>query len=108
MPFEATLEKTGNAAVITLSGELDAGSAPAFRERVEEAAGQQVQHLVLQASRLDFMASAGLRVLIFAKQKMGAATDIYVIGAQPHIVDTLRKTGFDRSVILADTYDGGQ
>jgi anti-anti-sigma factor len=51
------------------------------------------------------MASAGLRVLIFAKQKMGVDVDIYVVGAQEMILDTLEKTGFIQGVIAVDDYD---
>jgi anti-anti-sigma factor len=51
------------------------------------------------------MASAGLRSLIFAKQKMGAGVDIFLVGAQPPIVDTLTMTGFHHSVTMLDEYD---
>jgi anti-anti-sigma factor len=105
MAFSATLEKTDGIARITMAGELDASSAPVFKEEVERAAeGAPVQELVLLVQDLSYIASAGLRVLIFAKQKMGPSTDIYVIGAQEQVIDTLQKTGFDRSCILQDTY----
>ena len=105
MAFSATLATTESTATITLAGELDASSAPAFREEVEKAASQGARRLVLMMSDLEYMASAGLRVLIFAKQKMGAQVDIYVVGAQEPILDTLRKTGFHHSVILQETYE---
>jgi anti-anti-sigma factor len=54
------------------------------------------------------MASAGLRVLIFAKQKLGSSTDIYVVGARPSIVETLEMTGFQHSVVMLPQYDAAQ
>ena len=51
------------------------------------------------------MASAGLRVLLFSKQKLGVDVDIYVVGAQEYILETLEKAGFDQTVILVDKYD---
>jgi anti-anti-sigma factor len=105
MTFSATTQMTAQAAVITLTGELDAASAPLFREAIEQAAVAQPAHLVLEMSGLDFMASAGLRVLIFAKQKMGAAVDIYAVAPQEMVLDTLEKTGFDQSVIVVDSYE---
>jgi len=51
------------------------------------------------------MASAGLRVLIFTKQKMGPEVDIYPIGTQEMVMDTITKTGFDQSVIIQDHYE---
>ncbi len=105
MAFSAKLDKTDGIARITLAGELDASAAPLFKEEVERAAeGAPVEQLVLLVQDLSYIASAGLRVLIFAKQKMGTSVDIYVIGAQEQVLDTLQKTGFDRSCILQDTY----
>src|SRR5579883_2970350 len=98
MPFNVTSELSDSTATITLSGDLDASAAPAFREQVEKASSQGARRLVLQVKQLDYIASAGLRVLVFAKQKMGAQADIYVIGAQDQVLDTLKKTGVANSV----------
>lgn len=105
MAFNAIAEVTDGTARITVSGELDAGSAPIFRDEVEKVAAQGVRTLVLLMQDLEYIASAGLRVLIYAKQKMGAQADIYVIGAQEQVLDTLQKTGFHHSVILQETYE---
>ncbi len=105
MAFSTKLEKTDGIARITLVGELDASSAPLFKDEVERAAADgNVEQLVLLVQDLTYIASAGLRVLIFARQKMGTNVDIYIIGAQEQVIDTLQKTGFDRSCILQDTY----
>ena len=108
MAFNATLETTNDIAKITLSGELDRKVAPLFQEQVEKAAAQEVKRLVLMIQDLEYMASAGLRVLIFAKQKMGADVDIYVVGAQELVADTIKNTGFDQSVFMLDQYDAAQ
>ena len=93
---------------ITLSGELDASTAPDFKSSVEKIAEGNPKRIVLLLSDLHFMASAGLRVLIFAKQKMDASVDIYVVGAQEVVRDTLMKTGFHRSVIMLESYDAAE
>jgi anti-anti-sigma factor len=109
MAFEATLEMAdGGVAKITLSGELDASVAQEFRDKVDLAASKGAKRLVLIVNDLEYMASAGLRSLIFAKQKMGAGVDIFVIGAQAPIVDTLTMTGFHHSVIMLEEYDAAQ
>jgi anti-anti-sigma factor len=107
MAFSATLVIEAGIAKITMSGELDASMAPTLQKEIEEAASQQAKRLVLLMGDLQYIASAGLRALVFAKQKMGAGVDIYVVGAQRQIMDTLQMTGLDRSVIALETYDAG-
>lgn len=104
MAFNVTLETIDDVAKITLSGELDRKAAPLFQEQVEKAAEQDLKKLVLMMQDLEYMASAGLRVLVLAKQKMGKDVDIYIVGAQEMVVDTIEKTGFNQSVIMLDEY----
>ena len=104
MTFEADLEINNEVAQITLTGELDANTASLFKQQVEKALTENIQRLVLLMQDLEYMASAGLRVLIFAKQKLGAAVEIYLIKPQAMVRDTIEKTGFHHSVIIADSY----
>ena len=106
MAFQISREMDGEAALITLSGELDASTAPFFRDEIEKAAAEKPERLVLILKDLEYMASAGLRVLIFARQKMGSDVDIYMIAPQEQVRSTLEKTGFLYSVIVQDMYPG--
>ena len=108
MAFDASLEVNNNIAKITVTGELDASTAPEFKAKVEAAAAEEPKRLVLMMEGLEYMASAGLRVLIFAKQKMGTGVDIYMVGTQEMVLDTIQKTGFDQSVYLVDEYNEAQ
>ena len=108
MTFDAVLEQNDALAKITLSGELDASTASLFKEKIENAAAAGIKKLVLMMQELEYMASAGLRILIFAKQKMGTDVDIYLIAPQKMVMDTIKKTGFHHSVIVMDKYDETQ
>jgi anti-anti-sigma factor len=92
-------------AKITLVGELDGGTAGVFQKEVEKAVSGKARRLVLVLSGLSYMASAGLRVLVFAKQKMEPGVDIYVVGTQPPVMDTITKTGMHHSVVALPSYD---
>ena len=108
MAFDAKLEMVGVIAKISLSGELDAATAPAFRAVVEEAVRQDARRLVLLMDDLEYMASAGLRVLIFSKHKMGADDDVYIIGAQKPVYETITMTGFHYGVTMLEEYDAAE
>lgn len=104
MALDISLVMENDVAKITLVGELDGSNAADFKVKIEEAAAAEARKLVLFMSELEFMASAGLRVLVFSKQKMGAGVDVYVIGAQEMILETIEKTGLNHSVIIQDEY----
>ena len=92
-------------AKVTLIGELDAGSAPLFKAEIEKVALDSTKRLVLLMKELNYIASAGIRVLVFAKQKMGATVDIYVVAPQDQILDTFEMTGLNNSLVIMKRYD---
>ena len=104
MPLTMTSSVEGSTARLVLSGELDGSSAPGVRQEVEKVLSGSPSRLVLVVDQLNFMASAGLRILIFAKQKQ-PGLKIYVVKPQPTIVDTLKKTGFYDGVYVVDSED---
>lgn len=106
MAFNVTTEKVNDDVRITLTGELDASVAGQFKDAIEQASAQNPKRLILFMNELEFMASAGLRVLVFAKQKMGTNVSIYVIGSKGPVRNTLEMSGFHQSVYIQDTFAG--
>ena len=92
-------------AKITLIGDLDGSSAPLFKAEVEKVALDSTKRLVLLMKELNYLASAGIRVLVFAKQKMGATVDIYVVAPQDQIRETLEMTGLQNSLVVMKRYE---
>ena len=104
MAFTVTMAQTPDESTITLVGELDAAAAPQFMAAINQASVPKPKHLVLMVSDLEFMASAGLRVLIFARQKMGPGVSIHVVGVRGAVLNTIKMSGFHHSVFIQDTY----
>jgi anti-anti-sigma factor len=104
MSFSITSEVTNSIAKLTLAGSLDSSSASLMQEEIQKVAGQSPTELVLYLSELTFMASAGLRMLVFAKQKLGTSVQIYLVKPQGQIIDTLQMTGIIHSVHIVDSY----
>lgn len=105
MSFTVTSSFESGVATLTLTGRLDANTAPQFKTEIESIAAHKPQTVALYVHELEYMASAGIRMLVFTKQKMGAATDIYMVGAVAQIVHTLEMTGVDKSVIFVDAFE---
>ncbi len=105
MPLTIESSQAGDRAVIRLAGTLDAASAESVRQAVDQALAAQPVWLELDVEEVAFMSSAGLRVVIFAKQKQ-PNVKIAFRKPQAPILDTLKKTGFlDAVYVIGD--DGG-
>jgi len=102
MSFSANLQIENDKATIELTGELDASVAGEFKTKVEEVANGEIKTLVLDMANLEYMASAGLRVLVFAKQKMGANVEVNVVKPQEMVLDTIKKAGLQHSLNIIE------
>lgn len=97
-------EFINDVAKITLSGALDSSTASQLNEAVQKIIPQSPKELVMFVEELEFMSSAGLRVIIFAKQKLGPTVDLILVKPQDQLVETLRMTGLIFSVKIVDSY----
>jgi len=96
----------GGCAKVVLSGRLDALSAPALQEELKKLIGQNIEALVFYANDLEYISSAGLRVIIFAKQKISAEAKVYFIGGREAVVSVLKMSGLDTFMSIQPTYNG--
>jgi anti-anti-sigma factor len=102
MPLFLSFSNTEDTSVIHLSGELDASTAAEFHESIEQAAARGLATVEIRMVQLTYMASAGLRSLVFARQKMGEDVEIRVVGASEPVLRVIRAAGLDRSISLID------
>jgi len=104
MNFSVSSVMNDKVAILTLVGSLDSASSSVFQAEIQKVASESPSEMVLQVSELTFMASAGLRMIVFAKQKLGPSVQIYLVKPQDQIIDTLQMTGFIHSVHIVDKY----
>jgi anti-anti-sigma factor len=100
--FNASLRFEPDKAVIRLEGELDASATSGLHNKIEQAISANVHWLEFRAHDLTYMSSAGLRSLLFARQKIGDEGRITVIGASEMVIQTIRLTGLDLSIGMSD------
>ena len=88
--------------VAEISGELDAATAPLAEVQLLPLA-HQGQRLLLDMSRLTYMSSAGLRIVLQLYRTItGRNGQIALAGASDYIRDTMAMTGF---LTFVPTYD---
>ena len=92
-------------AKITIEGNLDTKSAPGLAEELKQLQGKDIDRIVFFVSQLEYISSAGLRVIIFAKQKVGVNAEIYFIGAKEQVMDVIKMTGLANFLICRDSYE---
>lgn len=105
MSLHTRMANEDGVVTIRLAGEVDSRSAHRLNELIIEAAAASPSRLVLLTEDLTYLSSAGLRCLVFAHQKMGPGVEIVLVGTRPDVAETIKMTGFDRSVIMQDAVE---
>ncbi len=86
-------EKNGTALLIALEGRLDTMTAPNLEETLKEAL-EGIEDLTFDFEKLDYISSAGLRVLLAAQKTMNRQGTMKVINANEIIMEIFEVTGF--------------
>ncbi|MCM8826662.1 MAG: STAS domain-containing protein [Candidatus Omnitrophica bacterium] len=91
-------------AKIELFGRLDATNASNLQEELKKIIDKKIERLVFFAKDLEYISSAGLRVIIFAKQKIGVNSKVYLISPQEVVLNVIKMSGLDNFMIIEDSY----
>lgn len=89
------IEKKGNASELTvaLTGRLDTTTAPELEKELK-ASLDSVTTLVIDMTALDYISSAGLRVLLSAQKTMNKQGEMKVVHVNETIMEIFEVTGF--------------
>ena len=90
-----TIEKTicDSAIVLSLSGRLDTTTSPLFESELKEVL-PGAENLVIDFAALDYLSSAGLRVLLGAQKVMNKQGAMVVKNVNETIMEIFEVTGF--------------
>ena len=97
-----TIEIKKNAAetIIEIVGRLDTITAPALDKTINEDIGD-TKELVLDMKGLEYISSAGLRVLLSAQKKMQKVGSMKVINVCEAVMEGFEMTGFADILVIA-------
>lgn len=87
------IKKNAEETIIAIVGRLDTTTAPALDKTINEDIGE-VKNLVLDIKGLEYISSAGLRVLLSAQKKMLKNGTMTVKNVCAEIMEVFEITGF--------------
>ena len=93
--LQITKEQIGDHLTLALDGRLDRSTAADFEARINDLL-DGVSKLTLDFSKLEYISSAGLRVVLSIQKKMKNTNDVLIKGASSEIRDIFEMTGFSR------------
>ena len=79
--------------ILALTGRLDTTTAPALDKTINENL-DEIKSLILDFKCLEYISSAGLRVLLSAQKKLQQNTVMKVKNVGEEVMDVLEMTGF--------------
>ena len=93
------INKNAEATVIEIAGRLDTTTAPALDKTINEDIGD-TKNLVLDIKEMEYISSAGLRVLLSAQKKMQKIGSMKVINVREEVMDVFEMTGFADILVI--------
>jgi len=101
MPLTLSHQQTDGDAVIALDGELDLASASDLAELAGELVRNGADNIIMDAERLSFCDSSGLRTLVsIANDLRPIGGRVAIVNPQPIVLRVLELTGLDRTVMI--------
>ena len=87
------IKRNGEAATIEIVGRLDTTTAPALDKTINEDI-EDVKDLVLDFEKLEYVSSAGLRVILSAQKMMQKIGSMKVRNVCEDVMEVFEMTGF--------------
>ncbi len=96
-----TVGPIGDCAVLQVTGEVDAYTAPMLREQIRELAAKGAVHLVADLDQVDFLDSTGLGALVGGLKRLREADgSLTVVVSTPRILRIFQITGLTNALAV--------
>ena len=84
-----------------MKGRIDTLTAPELEQTVQENASQY-DSMIMDMSGVDYISSAGLRVMVYAHQAMVNKGGLTLKGVNRNVMEIFRLTGFSRVIRIEE------
>lgn len=95
--MDIKMKKNGTELTVEVAGKLDSITAPALKETLEESY-KGIDKLIIDLGKLEYISSAGLRVLLEASQTMDEQGEMIVRNLTKRVSDVIYLVGFDSAL----------
>ena len=102
--FHLATEPHERGVIIRLSGRIDAASAALLETKIGELMADGSPLLLLDMAQVDYLSSAGMRVLLSATKKLkGTEGGLRCYSLRKNVMEIIRMAGFERILSLYPT-----
>ena len=98
-----TIEKhiEGNNVYFSLTGRLDSNTSHELETALKEALDEgDVLNIIFVVNELEYISSAGLRVVLMAKKSIPEEGEVKIIGANDDLMEIFEVTGFNEILTI--------
>ena len=93
------IKRNAGATIIELVGRLDTTTAPALDKTINNDIGD-AKNIVLDLKKLEYISSAGLRVILSAQKKMQKIGSMKLTGVCDEVMEVFEMTGFADILVI--------
>ncbi|WP_051305095.1 STAS domain-containing protein [Chitinilyticum litopenaei] len=109
MAITTTLANLPEALLLQASGRLDGATSPELEKALLPLLADAGSRVLLDLAALDYVSSAGLRIILMAAKRAKQAGGRFVLcGLQPQVSEVFEMSGFTRILELAPTVADGR
>ena len=106
--MEITQKEENGIVSIVIKGRLDADSSPEAEKVVRDALGEQTDRILFDLGQLEYLSSAGLRVLLSAAKEMRRREGkIVLCSLNEFVKEIFEVSGFQSLIPITDTVESG-
>ena len=97
LDLDIDLETVENKIILRISGRIDAVTAPALEKKINTLIDENHLFLLVDFAKIDYLSSAGLRLLLSETKKLKAKKGFFVLfSINEDIAEIIKIAGFER------------
>lgn len=99
--LNVSIEEKDKCKLVRLAGRLDATTTPALEGKISKVLDQNKQFMLMDFSKVDYLSSAGMRLLLSATKKLKAhGGKLVFCSMSDEVMEIIKMAGFERILAI--------